>query len=116
MTKEQQRIAIAEACGWSKPRKARLQGRPVTYWLPPDSSYMDSRIYEQQLPDYLNDLNAMHEAEKKLSNEKKEAYAVTLHNICGNVPFWFGIAHATTAQRTEAFLKTLNLWEEDNEK
>ena len=60
------------------------------------------------LPDYLNDLNAMHSAELTLSDK----HAITFRCIATQMgvdrnydPF---ISNA--AQRAEAFLKTLNLW------
>ena len=104
MNPEQQRIAIAEACGL----KLFPMGPSDKQWL---KNNKDGGVEQVPLPDYLNDLNAMHEAEKLLSNKEKEVYAVALHDICGNVPFWFGIAHATAAQKAEAFLKACNLWE-----
>lgn len=75
-----------------------------------------------RLPDYLNDLNAMHEAEKVLG-DKWMPYASKLLEIttgCGpNMPLGFlnggtlcAAVHATAAQRAEAFLKALNLWKE----
>ena len=53
--------------------------------------------------DYTSDLNAMHEAEKVLSNNQWLDYVGALNQ---NVA-------ATAAQRAEAFLKTLNLWTDD---
>ena len=51
MTEEQQRIAIAEACGWSYEKNE-------TY--APDGAFWWSK--NPEFPDYLNDLNAMHSA------------------------------------------------------
>jgi hypothetical protein len=81
MSPEAQRIAIAEACGWTR-------------YFP-----------ESTLPDYLSDLNAMHEAEKVLTPEQGWEYAQNL--VVDGGRGWF----ATAAQRAEAFLRTLNLWE-----
>ena len=53
--------------------------------------------------DYCNDLNAMHEAEKVLSNNQWLDYVAALNQ---NVA-------ATASQRAEAFLKKLNLWKDD---
>jgi hypothetical protein len=63
-----------------------------------------------QSPDYLNDLNAMHEAEKMLNSESG------YHGIGGYGLYLVALEHnvsATAAQRAEAFLKTLNLWIND---
>jgi hypothetical protein len=73
------------------------------------------------LPDYLNDLNAMHEAWKTLTVKQNYVYAVKLGEItldysCGdfrdNLYMLALLAHATAAQRAEAFLRTLNLWQD----
>ena len=59
-----------------------------------------ARIPYLNMPDYLNDLNAMHEAEKVLNDHQWDDYICQLGHAMG----------ATAAQRAEAFLKTLNLW------
>lgn len=59
-------------------------------------------------PDYLKDLNAMHEAEKVLNDDQWSTYADLLRLECGHC---FRLAAATAKQRAEAFLKTLNLWQ-----
>jgi hypothetical protein len=59
-----------------------------------------------RFPDYLNNLNAMHEAEKVLESNQEQSYFELLHDIAGNLTFY----RATAAQRAEAFLITLNLW------
>lgn len=65
---------------------------------------------EYEPPDYLNDLNAMHEAEKVLGEPKCYEYVDYLpSHYQGRTNF--ALAHATAAQRAEAFLRTLNLWE-----
>ena len=59
------------------------------------------------LPDYINDLNAMHDAEKVFVGADRFVYWHEINNIVmGTVH----TAFATAAQRAEAFLKTLNLW------
>ena len=58
------------------------------------------------LPDYLNDLNAMHEAEKILSKEQWVIYEQHLNRMKV-----FPMVHATAKQRAEAFIRTM---EEDN--
>ena len=61
-----------------------------------------------QLPDYINDLNAMHEAEKMFRNAIYCRYISELCDLAikeNNCMYM-----ATAAQRAEAFLKTLNLW------
>ena len=98
MTPEQQRIAIAEACGWTLYYKGaiRADGHRSEVWGKPP---------HEALPDYLNDLNAMHEAEKVIREraDRVDSYLDQLDGAMSGV-------HATAAQRAEAFLKTLNLW------
>jgi hypothetical protein len=96
---EQQRIAIAKACGWLQSRTCNWGG----WWY----LKKGKRAYQQTPPDYLNDLNAMHEAEKMLNRESG------YHEIGGYGLYLVALEHnvsSTAAQRAEAFLKTLNLW------
>jgi len=109
-----QRIAIAEACGWTcilddpeRPAIGRLIGRH------------GGREYEA-LPNYPNDLNAMHEAVSLLPEEDKHAYAVILADMLWLPTNWgwqdwrdtLSISEATTTQRAEAFLRTIGKWED----
>jgi hypothetical protein len=100
MTQEKQRIAIAEACGF-RPKTDRH--KPM--WVTPDSRTLVTM--PDHLPDYLNDLNAMHEAEKTLSDDNLKSYRGWLVVVC-NGEHW----RATAAQRAEAFLRTIDKWEE----
>ena len=61
------------------------------------------------LPDYLHDLNSMHEAERILVNQfdtKWETYWRHLQHVMPHPMF------ATAAQRAEAFLRTVGKWVE----
>lgn len=103
MTPEAQRIAIAEACGWA-------DGDGKSNW--PHYGYgPNSKPYPEspeKIPDYLNDLNAMHEAEEALTHDQLLRYHGFLLNICGERchPLMASAPH-----RAEAFLKTINKWE-----
>ena len=97
MNPEHQLIAIAEACGW----------KPETYWAQPIEPG-DIPVTTSP-PDYLNDLNAMHEVEKVLTNEQLEVYCNILHKPNHGV-YW--AIHSTASQRAEAFLRTIGKWEE----
>ena len=73
-------------------------------------------IADVALPDYLNDLNACHEAEKVLTEKGVNAWWGYVAFINRHNPRPFGTetaVHATAAQRCEAFLRTLGLWEEE---
>jgi len=109
MNEEKQIIAIAEACGWRAIHKPF--GKPYKVGYNPNG---EANL--QQLPNYLNDLNAMHEAEKLLHDDDIRCEFVdhltfTVDGMWADAKRRFECATATAAQRAEAFLKTLNLWE-----
>jgi hypothetical protein len=105
MTSQEIRIALAE---WD--------GKWNTGW--PNSH---SPIYERlkHVPDYPNDLNAVHELEKKLDFKQSATYAEHLVFYYRDQevvePYYklmFMAAHADASQRCEALLRTLNKWKE----
>lgn len=107
MKPDSQRIAIAEACGWGN----------IAF----NRGWIKSGDGETQcvIPNYLKDLNAMHEAEKVLTYEQAEEFVEQLYladqknNLAENPPPWrFNVASATAAQRAEAFLRTIGKWED----
>lgn len=62
-------------------------------------------------PDYLSDLNAMARAEKVII--EKRLWPIYCDHLCRGTPANYPIAiRATAAQRAEAFLKTLSLWDD----
>ncbi len=107
MTDEQINAAIAEACGWKPKRQTKL-------------TRMGFRVSYENTPNYCEDLNAMHEAEKALTIQQKEnEYPDNLTQVViylkrgltiGLVEY-LGI-HATARQRAEAFLRTFGKWED----
>jgi hypothetical protein len=104
MTNEQINIAIAEACGWNPPPEGMGN---MTHG---GGKFMSSEKWRKShLPNYCNDLNAMHEAEKTLSEEVRNHYIDLLGDIYLNS---WEFATATSMQRAEAFLKTIGKWEE----
>jgi len=87
---------------------------PIVEYFQNENQYKPWPIIEQSLvpfveylPDYLNDLNAMHGAEKTLDYND-------LNDMEESVSFHFGVTpfHATASQRAEAFLRTIGEWEE----
>jgi len=120
MTPEQQRIAIAEACGWTATvdddqfwRATRADGSMTS-----DLWCSMSSVWNVGIPDYLNDLNAMHEAEKVLTEEQDLEYSEALEQVVegrfvtNNAEDMRRLRSATAAQRAEAFLRTIGKWEE----
>jgi len=106
MNEQEQRIAIAEACGWAIAHNCKNVDQPEAINVYKPLIINGSRMGQTiaLLPDYLNDLNAMHEAEKVLDSDGR--YAYVSHFDCD----WQRLVFATAAQRAEAFLKTLALW------
>ena len=115
MNPEQQRIAIADACGW------KLHSELDKTWCAPHQTDCPLVAELIPLPDYPNDLNAMHEAESFIRNAQAQMrYASETLIAMGfddlvessdlNVDYCWHAMGATAAQRAKAFLKTLNLW------
>ena len=112
MNKELQRIKIAEACGWTDFSKAKHEGA-IQYGRKP-LSCSDS----WEVPDYLNDLNAMHEAVRKLTDSQRTEFRQNLTKVWtarynatrGLFPNHDDSVNAPAKQRAEAFLRALNLW------
>ena len=115
MNNEKQRIAIAEACGLPK---------PYSRWSGADSDTLchsvtveDGLKRAKPIPDYTQDLNAMHEAEQVLSRGAGYhqtggfgLYKTALAEVCDEQhPI-----DATASQRAEAFLRTLGKWSIDH--
>jgi hypothetical protein len=118
MNTDKQRIAIAEACGWEDIKDTNhedvdIESRSIIYWsgltgVPPEFIHYENRI---KIPDYLNDLNTMHEAEKSLDDVTQRGdYWDYLSSLTHE---GFEMCHATAAQRAEAFLRTVGKWEDD---
>lgn len=100
MSEQEINEAIAEACGRER--------NPDGGWYPDNGL----RVGTQAIPDYCSDLNAMHEAEKVLTEKGVNAWWAYVAHINRNNPTPFraeSAVHATARQRAEAFIKTLNL-------
>lgn len=94
MTDQQINAAIAGACGIV----GKDQYGPL--YQTPDGWVVDC-------PQFATCLNAMHEAEKTLTEDQMWIMA---RKIELNEDRWY--FHATARQRAEAFLRTLGKWEE----
>ena len=99
------RIKVATLDGWND--------RPVLEW----DHYFLKRVGHRSveaatysdLPDYPNDLNAMHEAEKVVvaGVEDRLRYLANLSLVTRDNPLTLGMFRATARQRAEAFVLTL---------
>lgn len=108
MNKVEQRLAIAKSVGWRR--------REGGMWYCPDGSTLP----EDQIPDYLNDLNAMHELERNMTDADFFRYSLQIESmakILGPTGRWITdnqrILYSTTAaQRAEAYLRTIGKWKD----
>lgn len=119
MSPEAQHIALMESLGWRKESGfMEYDGAflPWTVWV-----RNGEKVGNDKAPNFLNDLNAMHEAEKtlidwveyriNLSHVVGIGYAPDL-DICDDIKSFLS---ATAAQRAEAFMRTKGLWKEKKE-
>lgn len=123
MNTNSQRIAIATKLGWTQIQDSTPANSFGGSWhfkgYPPNAPTTGRKEY---LPDYLGDLNVMHEAEKALLPDKNTndnwakygedwlwpKYVI----ILGETTKTSNIS-ATAAERAEAWLKTFGLWTTD---
>jgi len=119
---EAQRIAIAEACGVTIREEqdgSGLWSAEGPRWSSYKTGLSLNHAQRVSLPDYLNDLNAMHEAEKGLTPEQRDTYICHLGTVVGHWDIFEdigavdAIATATAAQRAEAFLRTIGKWTDE---
>ena len=105
MTDNEINASIAEACGWTQVNAVHRSGKA------PDADYVGKEF----IPNYCNDLNAMHEAEKVLTISQEKEYFFSLKQIVGDL-IWYRSTcqnyRATARQRAEAFLRTLGKLED----
>lgn len=119
MTPERQNIAIAEFCGWT-----RISSNPhlyggVLY------GHRESPFRMGPIPKYTSDLNAIHEAEMKLSDEQHATFQSTLQRIIrrtvlmndsrwlsGTDPVERDYLSAIADIRAESLLRAISKWEE----
>ena len=119
MSPEKQRIAIAKACGYTNVHSFNRHQEGSYH---KDGAIVGDKdgLTKRYIPDYLGDLNALAKAEKVLTIEQRWEYVTRLRSsslmalrFAGDSALDdFDFCHATAAQRAEAFLRTLNLWEE----
>lgn len=95
--------------------KQLLGSKDTLHGTPPrDKGKPEDEQAFEPVPDYPNDLNAIHGAEKALDPNQQGQYLMNLAVACG---CGFGERNiktttATAAQRAEAFLRTIGKWED----
>lgn len=97
MTNDQINRAIAEACGWKPKRQTKL-------------TRMGFRVSYENTPNYCEDLNAMHEAEKTLTNDQFKWYTHWVEKLMPETKYRCYLC-ATASQRAEAFVRSIGKWE-----
>jgi len=118
MTSIKQRIAIAEACGW------RVHPQDKFIVIPPNSPNSVQPL--NTIPDYVNDLNAIHDAKETLGINDRNNLDIRVkwvgalrdvvsrrcpHNKLGTpVVSDLDILCASAEEHAEALLKTLKKW------
>ena len=105
MNEEKQRIAIAEECGWT----VNVDGKTV---ISP-SGVGDRTLFAEVsmiLPDYPNDLNAMHEAVMTLSNRQLDDLHTWISDTMTGTDKYMWLL--TPQQYAEAFLRTIGKWDD----
>lgn len=135
MTTTEINIAIAEACGWIwyrlpisalggdrryrclfHPQMHEYNGQPAIWQVRADGSEaicnIEYMVSEGHIPDYCNDLNAMHSAEGLMwaSSSLWERYSLELGKLSESLA---PVLHATSAQRAKAFLRTIGKWRDE---
>lgn len=121
MTDEQINTAIAKACGWKNITRSTSNGWMHKRLIGTNEKMRVTFDVHTPIPNYCNDLNEMHEAEKLLFADDTEEdlesqYQLRLKLATGEFP-WDRIGkayRATARQRAEAFLRTLGKWEDQS--
>ena len=123
MSIDQINIAIAESMGWVKVENSRASLAPKEFRI--DSAGEAWTSLQLAMPDYRNDLNAMHEAEKVLDMHQQYDYGEALARMRIGAEFddpegfspngwgYYSPITATAAQRAEAYLKTIGKWQQE---
>jgi len=103
MKPEQQRIAIAEACGLHRHPNGDWVRDGIHVWF-------NEKGRRANFPDYLTDLNVMHEALSTLNDHQGVTLCFHLNEM-GIFGEW-DILKAPLEKLNEAFLRTLGKWVE----
>lgn len=120
MTRREKISTLARAIGWTSIYMDSNACAPAT-GIPPGASRKDSVA----IPDFFEDLNAIHTAVQKLDEPQKARFECILVEIVTNKAFdlskqpvalmhycdALAAIHASAEQKAEALLKTFNLGE-----
>lgn len=113
MNAEKQRKAIGEHLGWKIYPQEKVSHFGHLLAIDPDGK-------DAFMPDFLNDLNAMHEAISTLKDQDyllyidyqtRLGYVVARDNSGEEEGTPIALVDASASQRAESFLKTVERWE-----
>jgi hypothetical protein len=115
MTQEEKRIKLAEVGGW---RKSPVTKKWIHKSAETDRYFNAAWRSESDLPDYFNDLNAVHKLEQQTWSKElnlRDDFCDHLALIIDPVHGYRGLKatdalQANAAQRAEALGLTLKLW------
>jgi len=134
LTDEKKNIKVARLCGWKKIRREILLYQGICGSIPTKYLLVGHIFHSKEegyVPDYLRDLNAMHNAEisafgGSVGNVNSNFFLWStarrhLAEVCARPdqpcrvgPYW--ICYATAAQRAEAFALTMDRRKNDKKK
>lgn len=114
MDRGKQRIVIAEFCGWKDVNTGYLDGWAGCGYAPLIG--YNKRNYFEEVPDYLNDSNAMRIAKNNLSYDQQAYYCQNLFKVLIKVNGENGVTefdklNASPEHEAEALIKTIGKWE-----
>lgn len=115
MTNEQINIAIAGSLGWRYFCDSRKYFKGINGYPPDYKGDINKEKGRKEIPDYCNDLNAMHKVIKTLRPVYPETdwrlweqyVAILGDQFTGSED----VAFADAGQQAEAYLRTLGKWE-----
>ncbi len=122
-----QRIAIAQIMEWKMQDHPETRARTKTFTMPDKWILNPSGelVFPYDMPDFLSDLNACADMERKLTQKQWRQYPIWLAKVIAGtqnqsrrsgtrifVPQAV-LLSATAPQRCEAFLRTLDLWDDN---
>ena len=120
MNRVAQRIAAAKMQGWKEINDRRWSGHRETF----HHGAQRTVKVAGDIPDYANDLNAVHELEEVLTKKQIVEYVRALHwavpdcdlssstSIDEDAKYIFPAIHATAPQRLEAILRACGKWDD----
>ncbi len=112
MTDHELNIKVAELAGWVKTKGSDLYPKflfasNVDYW----SKNGNDSPWSSEVPRFVSDLNLMHEAENRMTEDQQLRYGTVLENrvkYTSDNKRWEW--NATARQRAEAFVKVMEMY------